>query len=195
MLIRFRLLLLISLAFTAIQRVPALDIPMDQVVLKLPLWTGMPDRKSSSGTTQKCAKSSNGKILVNAWVSSAPKATVEHGVIFFLLGLVASESDLRQRANTLKISSADVDLILGMAKSSNYPIGKLVSQIDEVGVHELGGRNIYYVLSQANERGDATLYMVTQGRTPQTSNTAIFSGPPESLKNTQYFATMFQAPK
>jgi hypothetical protein len=170
----------------------ALEIPMDQVTLQLPKWTAMPDRQNESGLTEKRAKSSDGNILVNAWVSTAPKATVEQGVIFFLLGLVASEADLRERANALKISSADVDLIVGMAKSSNYPVGKLGSQINQVGVYDAAGRKVYFVLSRADPRGDATLFMVTQGRTPQNTNTAVFYGPPEALKNTQSFAKMFR---
>ena len=152
----------------------------------------MPDRQGETGATEKRAKSADGKTLVNAWVATNPKATVEQGVVFFLLPLVASEVDLRSRANTLKITSADVDLILSMAKTANYPVGNFDSRLDQVGVFEADGRKVYYVLSRADERGDATLYTVTQGHTPQTTNTAVFYGPPAAFKNIQSFAKMFR---
>jgi hypothetical protein len=188
---RYRLFPAILLSFLTGHGAFALDIPLDQVVLQLPKWSAMPDRHGESGS-EKCAKSGDGKIQVNAWTSSNPKATVEQGVVFFILPLVSSEADLKTCADTMKISTLDVDLIVGMAKSSNYPVGSLNSKIKQVGVLESGARKIYYVLSKPNERGDATLYIVTQGRSPQTANTAVFYGPPEALANPAAFAKMFR---
>ena len=188
---RFRLFAAILLSLLAGHGAFALDIPLEQVVLQLPQWTALPDRQGESGI-EKRAKSADGKILVNAWTNSSPKATVEQGVIFFILPLVTSVGDLKSRAETMKISASDVDLIVDMANSSNYPVGNLNSKIKQVGVLGAGARKVYYVLSKPDERGDATLFVVTQGRSPQTTNTAVFYGPPEALANPTAFAKMFR---